>query len=232
MCSLSMRVGILEDDNELRQTLSLWLQQEGYRVDSELSVAGFFQLIRKNRPDLVILDWNLPESSGLEVLSWIRAEYGYGIAVVFSTARSAEADVVQALKAGADDYLKKPLSRDETLARLEALKRRVAGSKNISTQGFGPYQLDVTRKKLFLNGQHLQLTRKEFDLAHYLFQNHDVLVRRDQVLAAVWGRNGNIATRTVDNHISRLRRKLNTEVTGWRLHAIYQQGYRLTSPIA
>jgi len=226
-----MRVGILEDDNELRQTLSLWLQQEGYSVDSEQNVARFFHLMRKNRPDLVILDWNLPESSGLEVLSWIRAEYGYGIGVVFSTARSSQADVVQALKAGADEYLKKPLSREETLARVEALKRRIVGRKSVAIEEFGPYQLDVTRKNLLLNGEPLQLTRKEFDLALYLFQNHDVLVRRDQVLAAVWGQNGNIATRTVDNHVSRLRRKLNTATTGWRLNAIYQQGYRLTSPI-
>ncbi|SFE37742.1 DNA-binding response regulator, OmpR family, contains REC and winged-helix (wHTH) domain [Marinobacter sp. DSM 26671] len=225
-----MRVGILEDDNELSQTLALWLQQEGYNVDSEQSVSRFFQLVRKKRPDAVILDWNLPDGSGLEVMSWIRAEYGYDIAVVFSTARLAEEDVVQALRAGADDYLKKPLSRGETLARLQAIKRRISAREDRSSKTFGPYRFDAPRKQLFLGNEQLPLTRKEFDLAYYLFQNHDVLVRRDQVLAAVWGQTGELTTRTIDNHISRLRRKLQTETTGWSLNAVYQQGYRLTSP--
>lgn len=225
-----MRIGLLEDDDDQRQLLTLWLEHEGYSVESAETASRFQQMVRNAPPDMAILDWNLPESSGAEVLSWLRTEFGLSIPVVFCTARNARADLVHALEAGADDYLTKPLMRDETVARLNALKRRVMHRESQTSHQFGPYYLDPQRKQLLLEDEILPLTRREFELAFYLFQNHDSLVRRDQALAAVWGRRGDLDTRTVDNHVSRLRRKLRMEATDWRLNAVYQRGYRLESP--
>lgn len=229
--SCAMRIGILEDDDDQRQLLSLWLEAAGNSVMSAGTAAEFQRLVQKTPPELVILDWNLPESSGTEMLAWIRSLHGFRIPIMFCTARDSKEDLVLALEAGADDYLVKPLSQEETLARLNALARRSLHSEQKTENNFGPYRLDLQRKKLFLEGdQLLPLTTLEFDLANYLFQNCNALVRRDEALRAVWGRTADITTRTVDNHISRLRRKLRTDVTGWRLNAVYQQGYRLESP--
>lgn len=225
-----MRVGLLEDDDNQRELLTLWLEYEGYEVESAATAARFQQLVRKSPPDLAILDWNLPESSGAEVLSWLRTHYGLGMPVVFCTARIAHSDLVHALESGADDYLAKPLVRAEVVARLNALLRRTAHRDSQVDYQFGAYRIDPKRKQLLLEGEVLPLTQREFDLAFYLFQHQDTLVRRDQALAAVWGQSAELTTRTVDNHVSRLRRKLRTEQTHWRLTAVYQQGYRLESP--
>lgn len=226
-----MRIGILEDDDDQRQLLALWLEDDGHTVVSAGSAAEFQRMVQQQTPDLICLDWNLPESSGTEILAWIRGLYGLRIPIVFCTARRSEKDLVVALEAGADDYLIKPLSREETLARLKALARRSLQTGVQDGHKFGPYRLDLQRKKLFLNNETpLPLTTREFDLASYLFQNCNALVRRDEALRAVWGHTAEITTRTVDNHVSRLRRKLCTDVTGWRLNAVYQHGYRLESP--
>ncbi len=226
-----MRIGILEDDSAQRQLLSLWLEADGHTVLSAENVADFQRLVRETPPELIVLDWNLPESSGAEMLAWIRGLYGFRIPIMFCTARAAKGDVVYALQTGADDYLVKPLNREVTLARLYALARRSVHTEHQTTNTFGPYRLDLQRKKLFLAGDGaLPLTTREFDLAHYLFRNCNAVVRRDEALRAVWGRSAEITTRTVDNHISRLRRKLRTDITGWQLNAVYQQGYRLESP--
>ena len=227
-----MRVGLLEDDDHQRELLTLWLEHEGYEVESAPDAARFQQLVRRSPPDLAILDWNLPESSGEEVLSWLRTHYGMGIPVVFCTARNDRADLVYALESGADDYLAKPLARAEVMARLTALMRRSSHRQSQVDHEFGPYRIDPKRKRLLLDGEVLPLTQREFDLAHYLFQRHDTLVRRDQALAAVWGHRAELTTRTVDNHVSRLRKKLRTDETRWRLTSVYQQGYRLESPSA
>lgn len=226
-----MRIGILEDDSAQRQLLSLWLEADGHTVISAERAADFQRLVRETPPELVILDWNLPESSGAEMLAWIRGLHGFRIPVMFCTARIEKADHVFALKTGADDYLVKPLNRELTLARIHALARRSMDTEHPTANTFGPYRLDLQRKKLFLAGDGaLPLTAREFDLAHYLFRNCNNIVRRDEALRVVWGRSAEITTRTVDNHISRLRRKLRTEITGWQLNAVYQQGYRLESP--
>lgn len=227
-----MRVALLEDDDEQRELLSLWLESAGYQVQSAPDAARFQQMVRKSPPDLAVLDWNLPESSGEEVLSWLRTHYGLKMPVVFCTARGASPDLIHALESGADDYLVKPLSRGEAMARLNAVMRRVDYREAQASNQFGPYLLDPQRKQVYLDGETLSLTQREFDLANYLFQRHDTLVRRDQILSAVWGQSAELTTRTVDNHVSRLRRKLRTEETDWRLTSVYQQGYRLESPPA
>jgi DNA-binding response OmpR family regulator len=153
--------------------------------------------------------------------------------VLFATARDAEEDVVAALTGGADDYVVKPLRRQELLARVDALGRRArAATPHAERLEAGAIVIDLGRRVVTRNGEPVDLTQKDFDLAVFLFRNVGQLVSRGHILESVWGRSADLNTRTVDTHISRLRSKLGlTPEHGWRLSAIYQHGYRL-EPLA
>jgi len=147
----------------------------------------------------------------------------------FATARDEERDIVAALKAGADDYLVKPLRKEELLARISALARR-SGGRTTPRAAFqvGEFEIDPDRRLIMRDGGPIELTQKDFDLATFLFRNVGNLVSRGHILETVWGRSPELNTRTVDTHVSRLRTKLGLlPENGWRLSAIYQHGYRL-----
>jgi DNA-binding response OmpR family regulator len=171
----------------------------------------------------------LPESSGMEVLTWVRQSFLGRLPVIFITARDSEEYVVAALQAGADDYLVKPARRRELLARVQAVGRRAGAVQPQEViSGSEPYVIDVGRRVVHLRGKAMELTSKEFDLAAYMFNNAGRLVTRAALLERVWGRSPNISTRTVDAHVSRIRKKLEIdEQNGWRLISVYQHGYRL-----
>ena len=179
--------------------------------------------------DLLILDWLVPGIDGLEVLDWVRKHIDWPIPVLFITRRDEERDVVTALEHGADDYMAKPVKRLEMLARIQAISRRSKAVNN--TQGivvFAPYFINCAHRQVELDGNKVDLTEKEFDLALFLFQNSGRALSRGHILENVWGRSSAVVTRTVDTHISRLRRKLHiSPKNGWQLTSIYQHGYRL-----
>jgi DNA-binding response OmpR family regulator len=151
------------------------------------------------------------------------------VPVLFTTARDAEADIVQALKAGADDYLVKPLRKQELLARVEALGRRARPKPRTAEHlKLAEFDVDVDRRVVNRHGVEVDLTQKDFDLAVFLFRNVGNLVSRGHILESVWGRTSDLNTRTVDTHVSRLRSKLGlVPENGWKLTAVYQHGYRL-----
>ena len=163
------------------------------------------------------------------MLRWVRQELGHGLPVMFLTRRDDESDIVSALKSGADDYLVKPARRDELLARIEALTRR--NGKSPPGQNrlvIGSFELDMQSRQLRRKGETLKLTQKEFILAHFLLSRHGQLITRQELLEKVWRQSANINTRTVDTHISRVRKKLKLHPeNGWHLVAVYQYGYRL-----
>jgi len=171
----------------------------------------------------------VPDMPGIEVLEWLRRSVHDPVPVLFTTARDAEDDICAALKAGADDYVVKPLRKQELLARIDALGRR--GRRRGSVQEkleLGDIVIDVGRREVTRAGVPVDLTQKDFDLAVFLFRNLGQLVSRGHILETVWGRSADLNTRTVDTHVSRLRSKLGlTPEHGWRLSAIYQHGYRL-----
>jgi len=148
---------------------------------------------------------------------------------VFLTARDSEDDIVRALSNGGDDYLVKPPKQRELLARVAAVLRR----HNVERGGadafeVGPYQVDAQRRRIAIDGREVDLTQREFDLASFLFRRYGRIVSRDALLKNVWNLSTAVSTRTVDTHISRLRKKLELGGEhGWRLAAIYQHGYRL-----
>ena len=224
-----MRIALLEDDPAQSDLVRLWLSGAGHICHAFDRSREFMRVLAHDSFDLLVLDWELPDVNGDEVLAWLRANGHESVPVLFTTARNEERDIVAALKAGADDYLVKPLRKDELLARIGALGRR-GSSRTSPRAGFevGEFEIDPDRRLIVRNGQPIELTQKDFDLAAFLFRNVGNLVSRGHILETVWGRSPELNTRTVDTHISRLRTKLGlVPEKGWRLSAIYQHGYRL-----
>lgn len=225
-----MRVAFLEDDPDQAEIVSLWLKDAGHSVDVSADAAAFLRAVRRDSFDMYVLDWVLPDMSGIDVLRKLRAEMQDYTPVVIATAKDEEQSIVRGLEAGADDYLVKPIRRAELVARVSAIFRRVAGGKSEDdVVDAAPYTLDAARKSVTLDDDEITLTNREFALAAFLFRNPGKMLSRAHILEAIWGiENTAVSTRTVDTHISRLRRKLGLgEENGWKLSAIYQHGYRM-----
>jgi len=221
-----MHIAILEDDKDQRVLLELWMSSGQHTLRSFGLATDFIEGIKKERFDLLLMDWMLQDSTGAEVLQWIRQNLGWNIPVVVVTSRDDEATVVATLKMGADDYVVKPPKPMELLARLENVARRVKPG-GLPVLRLGAFEVDVSRHRLTIDGNAITLTQKEFDLSFYLFQNPGKLLSRDHLLNKIWGFNTDVDTRTVDTHISRLRKKLKLDGdTGWKLTPIYGYGYR------
>lgn len=221
-----MHIGVLEDDEDQRALVDLWLDSAKHTRKDYDSVASMIDALKRETFDLLLLDWMLPDGNADEVLTWVRQNLGWEVAVVVLTARDEETMVVQALQAGADDYVVKPAKQHELLARLTTAARRAKPS-GLAVLRLGAYEVDIQRHKLSLNGEPVTLTQKEFDLAVYLFQSPGKLLSRDHLLNKIWGLNTEVDTRTVDTHVSRLRKKLTLDGSqGWKMSPVYGYGYR------
>ena len=224
-----MRIALLEDDSDQADLASLWLQDAGHEVKIFSTSKDFQRSVARDSFDLLILDWILPDINGDVVLKWVRETVDWPIPVLFMTQRDAEEDVVHILELGADDYMAKPVAQAVLIARVNALGRRSRPRDNTrQATEYGVYRMDPTTHTATVNGEAIELTSREFDLALFLFRNSGRILSRGHILESVWGSSPDLNTRTVDTHISRLRKKLNiSEENGWRLKAIYQHGYRL-----
>lgn len=222
-----LRMALLERDPVQAAHVRNWIEEADcqctlYRAVEEFQ-RGFYHISH----DLVILDWMARAPvSGQDVLYWIREALGNTVPIVVISSNQAESDAVRALYAGADDYLIKPLRRNEFLARLHALVRRTHREPDILS--CTPYVLDAPNHQLSRGSEVIRLTRMEYELTVYLFRNRGRIVSREQLMASVWGKSDAPNPRTVDTHISRLRAKLSLLATGrWNLASIHQRGYRL-----
>ncbi len=225
-----MRIAIVEDDSVQAQQLKQWFVEAGHNVHWHSSGRSFSQATTRESFDLVILDWNLADTTGMQLLQTLRAN-SISIPVIFMTSRDTEEDIVSALQNGADDYLVKPARKAETLARIAALERRSGGFQaQQATLRYPPYTLNSKHFTVQCDDETIQLTHKEFDLIRFMFQNNGRVLSRGHLLESVWGFNPNVSTRTLDSHMSKLRRKLSlTPEHGWRMVSVYQFGYRLES---
>ena len=222
-----MNIGIVEDDLLQRTALRNWLEEAGHVCRCFNSGDEFEQSAQPGEYQILLFDWGLPGTSGIDLLSWLRTRQQDDTPVIFITAHDAEEDIVLALKRGADDYLVKPARRQELLARIEALARRYPGSSN-SVRRFGDITIDQKHQEIHMSGEMVELTQKEYTLACFLLENIGKLLARNELLESVWGHATEVQTRTVDTHISRLRKKLQLNRDhGWHLGAVYQYGYRL-----
>lgn len=223
-----MRVALLEDDPEQVERMSRLLEAAGHHVHAFTRGRALLSALRSESFDFIILDWEVPGMSGMEVLQSLRARDGAPAPVLFLTHRDSESDVVAALQAGADDFLIKPARDLELLARLEALGRRVHGrAPAADVIELPPFRIDRTRQCIERDGVALELTRREYEVAVLLFRQVGQVLSRRHILEAVWGQT-DTNTRTVDMHVSRVRQVLGLSAAiGLRLTAVYGFGYRL-----
>jgi len=220
-----MRIGILEDDSALQELYKLWFGTTEHSCKCYGTAKSFLDALPGERFEILIIDWMLPDSSGDVVLKWVRTNIGWEIPVIFVTAKDSEPDIVNALRAGADDYVLKPAKYLELLARVESLGRRI---KAPAVLQLGVYELNQDLRQIRVRGKKIELTQKEFELACYMLQNPGKLLSRVQLLDKLWGLNANVDTRTVDTHVSRIRRKLGiAPENGWQIIPVYGYGYRI-----
>ena len=221
-------VGLLEDDADQAAIVAQWVEEAGYAVRVFRTAGEFRRRQGAESIDLLLLDWMLPDTAGIDVLGWIRASGNSRLPVIFLTARDAEEDLVRALASGGDDYVVKPPKRGELLARVNALLRRAYPQKESGEFVIDRYRFDPAKAQIHIGEQTVVLKQKEFDLAVFLFRNIGRLLSRKHLLEAVWSMEAEVSSRSLDTHVSRLRSKLgiNPE-NGYRLVAIYSVGYRL-----
>jgi len=225
-----VHIAVLEDDTDQVELMQSWLKDAGHECRAFASGSEFKAALKRETFDLLVLDWSLPDTTGPEVLGWVRENIDWHIPVLFVTSRDLEEDIVYALERGADDYMTKPVKQHETLARIAALERRSqpAGDQSTTLQQ-GLYEFDLVNRHVRIDdAETVTLTNKEFDLALLLFRNPGRLLSRSYILENIWGTNRELSTRTVDTHISRIRNKLFIHPdNGIKLNAIYNHGYRL-----
>ncbi len=224
-----MRILSLDDEPAQAAFIHEILSSEGHDVHSVSIGTEAIRFLETDVADLVVLDWHMPGISGLEVLSWIRERIGRELPVLFLTNRTREDELVVALNAGADDYMVKPIRRNELIARVYALLRRAhpSGLTPMPIE-VGRYRLDVVTQTVFLRGEPVKLTPREFNIAVLLFRNFGRVMPREAMVKSIWGRDTASESRSLDTHIYRLRSKLRIgPENGVRLRAVYTHGYRL-----
>jgi phosphate regulon transcriptional regulator PhoB len=222
------RVLVVEDEPDIRDLLAFHLEREGYLVTRASTGAEALRQLRATAPDLVILDLMLPEMDGLEVCRRLRADAGTAaLPVIMLTAKGDEVDRVVGLEIGADDYIVKPFSPKELLARVRAVLRRSRAPAAGTPLAVGGIVLDSATHQVSVGGRPLALTPKEFDLLRALLEARGRVLSREHLLDRVWGyaRADEIESRTVDVHVRRLRAKLGAE--GERILTVKNVGYRL-----
>ncbi|MBL8519141.1 MAG: response regulator transcription factor [Betaproteobacteria bacterium] len=220
---------MLEDDQVVGSAMRQWLEAGGHSVHHYTSGKAIVREAGRESFDLFLLDWHVPDLSGEDVLRWLREKQKTTVPVLFATSRDTEEDIVSALSAGADDYMIKPIRRMELLARVEALYRRMRPKVAETPQiVLSPYEIDLARRVVKLHDQPVEMTDKEYELTVFLFQNLGRLLSRGHISESVWGRTADVQSRTVDTHVSRVRKKLDFgTANGLRLSPVYNFGYRL-----
>lgn len=221
------KILVVEDEADLARGLEINLAKEGYRVLKATSGDAAIDLAIKENPHLILLDVMLPGMSGLDVCRELRQK-GLDLPIIMLTARGEEIDRVLGLEIGADDYVTKPFSIRELLARVRVrLRRQPPRAGAIPSYRFGDIEIDFAKFNASRNGSSLDLTPREYDILRLLVRCRGEVVTRDRMLHEVWGYDDYSSTRTVDTHILKLRQKLETDPSNPRfILSIYGEGYK------
>lgn len=226
-----MKIAVLEDDAVEAQLIQRILTRAGHICTGFSTGASLLKNLKTDAYDLLLLDWALPDMTGYDVLNWVRTNLGPEIIVLFLSNHDLEENIVASLMAGGDDYLVKPARSAELLARIHSMSRRLSGSTTPVDNGLlevGPYRLDKILKTAEVHGVAIELKPKEFNIALLLLQNAGAIVSRETLMEEVWGRELVTTSRTLDTHISQVRRKLMfSPENKIKLSTVYSLGYRL-----
>jgi len=217
---------LVEDEESITTPLAEALERDGFHTEVAHTVADALEGARKLRPDLVLLDLMLPDGSGLDVCRELRA--GSSVPIIILSARGEEADRVVGLELGADDYVVKPFSAREIIARVRAVLRRSAAPAATSAGPveIGRVRLDPARRTVSFDGKDVDFARKEFDLLALLMQEAGTVVQRERLIDEVWDVNWFGSTKTLDVHVGALRKKLDPSY----IHTVRGVGFRFVSP--
>ena len=219
---------LVEDDNSIRELVAYTFNTAGLEAEGFDRSSLFWEALEKRKPDLVLLDIMLPEEDGIQILQKLRQrEDTKKLPVIMLTAKGSEYDKVMGLESGADDYVSKPFGMMELLARVKALLRRTEDLRPAQESRYVIGDLTVNRKRheVFVKGEAVTLTKKEFDMLCYLLENKGMVLTRDQLLNQIWGYDFDGENRTVDVHIRTVRQKLGD--CGTYIETIRGIGYKI-----
>ena len=227
-----MKILVVEDDHDIRELICQSMKQAEYQVQSCADVGTAQQLVADFLPDCLIVDWMLPDSSGVELIRWLRRTPRFmQVPVLMLTARSQESDKILGLEAGADDYMTKPMSLRELRARVKALLRRPAVYVESDHRlHAGAFSLNTSTHELFINKSPVDVSKTEYKLLKFFIENQGRVFSRDRILSAIWGDNAYLGDRTVDVHILRLRKILKKHGQDGMIVTVRGAGYRFRVP--
>ena len=226
-------IAVVEDDLAFASEMEEFLVAAGYTVSSYDSSQKFLAALRQSECDLLIVDWSIPDLSGIEVLEYIR-KFHPDMPAIMLTARAKNIDIVRGLEAGADDYVAKPVDPAVLAQRIKSLLRRSKGEvKNVSENVIlGRYLLRPSTSTIYLGDEEIVVPKREFDMAMLFFTNPNRLLSRQYLAATLWGKVVDYQSRTIDTHVARLRKNLKLDPTsGISLNALYGFGYTLQADV-
>ena len=223
------KIFIIEDETSIIQLVQHNLEKEGFVVSSSTNGNDGLKELKKFEPNLLLLDWMLPDLSGIDVCKSLRRDKNYkNLPIIMLTAKGEEEDKVKGLESGVDDYITKPFGFDELMARIKALLRR-SDPKTVSDDLiFEDLKLDRTERRVFRDNNEIHLGPTEFRLLEFFLLNPKRVFSRDQILESVWPNNINVESRTIDVHIRRLRQSINLSGKKELVRTVRSAGYSLS----
>lgn len=223
-----MRIAIADDDPELLEQLSTALDATPHQYEKFKAGTELLTSLKRETYDVVLVDWNMPGRTGLEIVQWATQTLETPPAFILLTSRADKEDVVRGLEAGALDYVVKPESMEVIFARIEAASRRIKPPETDRYANFGDYRIDRLLRTITWKGEEVKLTAKETELATLFFDNLNRPLSRAYIFGQVWGGMPDVESRTLDIHISRVRSKLSLRpVNGFAIQTVFGFGYRM-----
>jgi DNA-binding response OmpR family regulator len=220
------KIAIIEDEEDIRELLADYLQKAGFEVSKFEDGSSFLKFLEKEKPDLIILDLMLPDMDGKEICRYLRSDsYLSSILIMMLTAKGSEEEKVQGLELGADDYVTKPFSLKEVLARVKALLRRAIPNTEARIKIGNILWIDPQTHKVYVNENEIELTSTEFKILQILSSKKGMVFTREKLLDALWGNEKIVTERSIDVHIKKLRDKL--KEAGCLIKTIRGVGYKL-----
>jgi len=229
---MSRKILVVEDETPIREMITFVLEQNGFNAIEACDIEQALDKIHEPYPDLILLDWMLPGGTGVSLAKKLKQnEYTRNIPVIMLTARSDEDDKVKGFEAGVDDYVTKPFSPKELIARIKAVIRRVSPTSLEEEVDFHGLKLDPVSHRVAINGNTLDLGPTEFRLLHFFMTHTERVYSREQLLDNVWGTNVYVEDRTVDVHIRRLRKAISGDGHEDFVQTVRGAGYRFSSKL-